>query len=204
MDYRNADGSISEMCGNGVRVFARYLEFAGLVDGAEPLTVGTRDGAKRVTYCDDGDVSVDMGTPILGAATTVRSNGHTFDALVVDVGNPHAVAIVDSLRMVGDLSEPPAFSSVDFPDGTNVEFVEQRGDHQLSMRVFERGVGETASCGTGACAVGAAVAAQQAVRGPVTYAVDVAGGRLAVTLDSDGTVHLKGPAVLLAEGSWIG
>ncbi len=202
MDYRNADGSTSEMCGNGIRVFARYLEEAGLVDPSEPLEVETRDGVKYVSFCADGEISVEMGTPKLGRSTTVVVGGRSFDAIAVDIGNPHAVAIVGSLTEIGDLLVPPEFPAGEFPSGANVELVELAGDHTVMMRVFERGVGETASCGTGACAAAAAVVGQRGERPPVEYQVEVPGGRLAVTMDVAGVVHLKGPAVLVAEGTW--
>ncbi len=205
MDYRNADGSVSEMCGNGVRVFARYLVQAGLVDPTKdggPLRVGTRDGVKVVTFCDDDEISVDMGKPSVGGQVTVSARGRTYDALSVDTGNLHAVAFVDDLDEVGDLRESPYFCGVEFPDGVNVEFVERRSESALAMRVFERGVGETLSCGTGACAVVAAAAAATGYGHPSTYTVDVRGGALTVTIGEDGHLHLKGPAVLVAEGTW--
>jgi diaminopimelate epimerase len=220
MDYRNADGSVSEMCGNGVRVFARYLVESGLVDPKAldgPLEVDTRDGVKRVTFCDDGEISVDMGRPRLGGQVQVEVAGRVYDAWAVDVGNPHAVAFVDSLDEIGPLQSAPVYAAADFPNGVNVEFAVRRGPDGLAMRVYERGVGETLSCGTGACAVavaGAVTAAGVAGAGaggvaagpelPTTYTVEVLGGMLTVTWGADGHVHLKGPAVLVAEGTWTG
>ncbi len=204
MDYRNADGSAAEMCGNGVRVFARYLAAAGLVNPAEPLEVDTRGGVRAVTFCDDGEISVDMGVPVVGAVTTVSSAGRTFEAMSVDVGNPHVVAVVDSLDEAGDLCDSPFYCGVDFPAGVNIEFVARRGAGHVAMRVFERGVGETSSCGTGACAVAAVMAVDDAQVGPATYWIDVPGGALTVSLGADRHAHLKGPAVLVAEGSWTG
>ncbi len=214
MDYRNADGSVSEMCGNGVRVFARYLVEAGLVDLAAldgALEVDTRDGVKHVTFCDDGEISVDMGVPTLGAEVRVAVGGRTYDAHAVDLGNPHAVTFVSSLDAVGSLAEQPGYAAAAFPQGVNVEFVERRGPGRVATRVHERGVGETAACGTGACAVAVAAAAwaegDPGAGGPdlpTTYEVSMPGGVLTVTWAADGHVHLKGPAVLVAEGSWHG
>jgi diaminopimelate epimerase len=203
MDYRNADGSTAEMCGNGIRVFARYLADEGLVDPTRPVAVDTRDGMKTVTYCRDGEVSVDLGTPTVGGDVTVTVDGRALAAHRVDVGNPHAVAFVDDLAEVGPLREQPGYDRTDFPDGVNVELAVLTGDGAVAMRVFERGVGETQSCGTGACAVAAATAARTDAPLPVEYAVDVPGGRLTVRLDDARRVHLKGPAVLVAEGSWL-
>ena len=210
MDYRNADGSVSQMCGNGLRVFARYLCEAGLVQAgaaSEPLAIGTADGVKQVRFCDDGEISVDMGPASVGGSTVLSVNGRAYDAVSVDVGNPHAVAFVDDLTELGDLGVSPYFCGVEFPEGVNVEFVERRGQATLAMRVYERGVGETQSCGTGACAVVAAAADRGLLggaAGPSTYTVRVRGGDLTVTIAGDGNLHLKGPAVLVAEGSWHG
>jgi diaminopimelate epimerase len=213
MDYRNADGSVSEMCGNGIRVFARYLTDSGLVDVARlsgPVAIDTRDGIKLASYCADGEISVDMGTPKVAGEVTVSVEGHVHAARKVDMGNPHAVVEVAALREAGELRTSPIYSADEFPDGVNVEFVESRGHRHVAMRVFERGVGETYSCGTGACAVVAA--AVMAVTGsgggaagpdlPAAYIVDVLGGRLTVTWGSDDHIHLKGPAELVATGTW--
>jgi diaminopimelate epimerase len=202
MDYRNADGSVSEMCGNGVRVFARYLAREGLVDGRGTVAIDTRDGVKQVTFCDDGEVSVDMGSAVLGDSVKVVVDGRALDALAVDVGNPHAVAFVESLDEPGDLRTAPDFSPDDFPTGVNIEFAVLRGPSAIAMRVYERGVGETQSCGTGACAAVFAAAVRQAVLPPTTYRVEVPGGVLSVTYDSAQRLHLKGPAVLVADGVW--
>ncbi len=209
MDYRNADGSVSEMCGNGVRVFARYLESSGLVDPAGldgPLAIDTRDGIKQVTYCDDGDISVDMGAPTIGGRVDVAANGRHYDAVRVDTGNPHAVVFVETLAEVGELVRPPISCAEEYPDGVNVEFVAPVRGQAISMRVHERGTGETWSCGTGACAAVAAAASRHTggtpPQLPATYSVTVPGGTLTVTWGVDGHLHLKGPAVLVATGTW--
>ncbi|TDC73141.1 diaminopimelate epimerase [Streptomyces hainanensis] len=214
MDYRNADGSIAEMCGNGVRVFAHYLRQAGLVkDGGagEGLPVATRAGVRRVGFAANGDVVVDMGAarlpagPRASATVTVGERG--WPALHVDMGNPHAVAFVDQLTDAGRLFDPPAVTpATAFPAGVNVEFAVDRGPRHVALRVHERGSGETRSCGTGACAVAVAAARRDGLDPArdgetATYTVDVPGGRLVVTEAPDGTVTLTGPAVLVAEGT---
>jgi diaminopimelate epimerase len=203
MDYRNADGSISEMCGNGVRVFALFLQSRGLIDTSQLVLIDTRAGLKQVWFSDDGEISVDMGPAAVGRQVKVAVEGRAYAARAVDVGNPHAVAMVDSLEDIGELRQPPDFDETDFPTGVNVEFVFVRGPRDVAMRVFERGVGETQSCGTGACAVVAATMAQVGHVGPASYRVEVPGGILTVTCDADHHLHLKGPAELVAEGTWI-
>ncbi|MER5628882.1 diaminopimelate epimerase [Streptomyces nitrosporeus] len=206
MDYRNADGSVAEMCGNGVRVFARYLQRAGLA-GDGGLAVATRGGVKRVRLSGDGDVTVSMGrAALLDDGVRVTVDGRAWDARNVSMGNPHAVAFVDDLAHAGDLRSVPRFSPESvYPDGVNIEFVVDRGPRHVAMRVHERGSGETRSCGTGACAVAVAAArrdgADPALTGePVTYTVDLPGGTLVITEHPDGAVEMTGPAVIVAEG----
>ena len=188
MDYRNADGSVAEMCGNGVRVYARYLVAAGLVQPGH-LALATRGGVKEVDVPLDGDVSVDMGPAVVGEPVDVDGTSATF----VDMGNPHAVVPVVSVEGLGELKT----SRLDL----NVEYVEDLSPTAIRMRVHERGVGETRSCGTGACAAVVATALRTGTPRGTTYDVEVPGGRLAVTWREDGHVVLSGPAVLLAEGT---
>lgn len=198
MDYRNSDGSLSEMCGNGVRVFALYLEQH---EGATfPMEVETRDGVKALTR--DGDlITVDMGTPQVHGCTEVHTADRPFLAHHVSMGNPHAVTFVENLDEAGTLLDEPTFNHETFPDGVNIEFVARRGTHHVAMRVHERGSGETRSCGTGACAVMVAAALDDHAPRGTTYRVDVPGGELAVTWTIDDRVLLTGPAVLVASGT---
>ena len=201
MDYRNADGSTSEMCGNGVRVFGRYLVEHEGVDPSRPLPVGTRGGTKVLTF--EGDlVSVDMGEPAVLGETKVAVGDRSWPATHVSMGNPHAVAFVDDLADAGPLLDPPGHDAGEYPDGVNVEFVVRRGEAHVAMRVHERGSGETRSCGTGACAVMVAAALADGAGPGTTYRVDVPGGRLDVTWTGEGRMVLTGPAVLVAEGEW--
>jgi diaminopimelate epimerase len=203
MDYRNADGSRAEMCGNGARVFGRYLVDAGLVaPGTVP--VATRGGVRVLEVPAYGDVSVDMGPAELPpslAQVQVAVGDRRWPAVGVLMPNPHAVAFVDDLASAGSLLEAPAVTPAGaYPDGVNVEFVVDRGERHVAMRVHERGVGETRSCGTGACAVMVAAARRAGDAAPTTWTVDVPGGQVQVTLRADGAVVLTGPAVLVAEG----
>ncbi|MGN6250979.1 MAG: diaminopimelate epimerase [Marmoricola sp.] len=202
MDYRNADGSISEMCGNGIRVLALYLATHADVDPRDPLPIATRDGVKVVTF--EGDrITVDMGSPVSGAPSTVAVGGRTWSAVAVDMGNPHAVAFVDDLDEAGALTEEPAYDRAVYPDGVNVEFVRRIGtpeDHHVAMRVHERGSGETQSCGTGACAVMVATALADGAERGTSYRVDLPGGTLHVVWTPEDRVLMTGPAELVAEG----
>jgi len=205
MDYRNSDGSVSEMCGNGVRVFARHLLEAGLVPADRPVPIATRAGLKVVTPVGD-DLSAEMGHAKLLGTSEVAVGERTWTAKHVDMGNPHAVAFVDSLDDAGPLLDPPRHDQAVYPEGVNVEFVVRRGDRHVAMRVHERGSGETRSCGTGACAVMVTAAEADgllpgSLGQDVTYRVDVPGGTLHITWTTADTVLLAGPAVLVADGA---
>ena len=204
MDYRNADGSTAEMCGNGIRLFARYLVDAGLTPAGD-VDINTRDGVKQVRLGDRGDVTVDMGVARFSGpeSITVAVDGRVWPATAIDVGNPHAVVFVDLLTDAGDLCLPPVVDPA-FSDGVNVEFVARQGDRHLAMRVHERGVGETRSCGTGACAAMVAAARVDGAPPASSYTVDVPGGRLTVATRADGHVELTGPAVIVASGDLAG
>jgi len=204
MDYRNSDGSLSEMCGNGVRVFARHLVESGLADADAAVPVATRAGLKLVTTNDDGTFTADLGQPKLLGLSEVEAAGRRWTARHVDMGNPHAVAFVDDLAEAGPLLDAPTHDETVYPDGVNVEFLVRRGDRHIAMRVHERGSGETRSCGTGACAAMVAAADADGARpaeDDVTYRVDVPGGTLHVTWTTDDRVLLRGPAVIVATGT---
>lgn len=206
MDYRNADGSIAEMCGNGVRVFAHYLISAGLMPH-HGTVVGSRAGARPVVVHrhrgPQADISVSMG-PVrrLGESTAVI-DGRVYDGLGFDVGNPHLACVVDGLdapALAGlDLSRRPDVDDGFFPAGVNIEVITAPHDGEVEMRVFERGVGETRSCGTGVVATAAAALAFEGRR-EGTVVVRVPGGRLEARIDEDGSI-LRGPSVLLASGT---
>lgn len=210
LDYRNADGSVAEMCGNGVRVFVRYLTEVGLVRDTE-FRIGSRSGPRMVWLTPDSLVGVAMGPVRRRGTSTVTLGAAVFAGLVVDVGNPHLACVTSIPVQELDLRGPPGYDSEVFPRGVNVEFVNVCGDDvcgddpavprlRLRMRVHERGVGETLSCGTGTvAAVAGALAAQG--RSVGTAEVTVPGGQLVVTVDAEDST-LSGPAVLVAHGQF--
>lgn len=196
MDYRNADGSIAEMCGNGIRVFARYLVEKGLLGST--ADIGTRAGLKHVEILGDGRVRVDMGEVRPLGETAVVHAGHRFGALGVDVGNPHAVCGTDHLDAL-DLTQQPEVDATVFPDDANVEFVMGLRPRHIAMRVFERGVGETRSCGTGTVAAATAARIWAGEDQDASWRVDVPGGTVEITFEDD-RVFMTGPAVIVAHG----
>ena len=200
MDYRNSDGSLAEMCGNGIRVMARYLVDRGHQNSGI-FSILTRDGAKYLSVPDSGDISVNMGqVQIIDGEITAANNGKVWSGYNVNVGNPHAVVFVDSIDDVGDLQHPPVVRPKEvYPEGVNVEFVQFLSDGELKMRVHERGSGETRSCGTGTCAVALAATMKKGLRLPARWVINPPGGRLVVEIDPHSNATLTGPAVLLAD-----
>lgn len=225
MDYRNADGSRAEMCGNGIRVFARYLAEVGWASLDGPLAIGTRAGVKTVTRSDLG-FEVDLGTWRVeqdDVLVRARGIGAPRPGLGIDVGNPHiVVALPDTRELDGlDLTALPQLHP-EPPHGANVEFVVpsdplvQDGIGSIRMRVFERGVGETLSCGTGVAAAALAVRHWAGPAAPDHWSVEVPGGTLGVRMISihslrehsirrpqmgdERHVLLSGPATLVYSG----
>ncbi len=201
MDHRNADGSHAEMCGNGIRLFLHVLISEGLLDRdscESGVLVGTRAGPRRVGAAPGG-YWVDMGPAREFGTGEARLGGHTFAGRAVSMGNPHLAALTDVPVGSLDLVEQPAFDPGLFPDGVNVELVNvlEPAAH-ICLRVHERGVGETRSCGTGACAAAYAALAEEG-RAEGTVVVDVPGGRLSVSVTPQTTV-LTGPAILVSAG----
>lgn len=219
MDYRNNDGSTAEMCGNGIRVFVAFLIAEKLVDitHGDRIAIGTRAGVKDVQVGSNGTFRVDLGRWKLGDGTlapdsaTVSVNGmpNTETVTGISVGNPHAVVFVDDVTLNElDLSTAPALNPL-FPAGVNVEFVApldplvDDGIGRIRMRVHERGVGETLSCGTGAAAAALATRHREGAGAPHNWRVDVPGGTVGVQMfpTEDGEhVSLSGPAEILFSG----
>jgi diaminopimelate epimerase len=208
MDYRNADGSIAQMCGNGVRVFAHYLRASGL-ESRDEFVVGSLAGPRPVVVehfsPTRAEVTVDMGKANrLGTGSAVVG-GRTFAGLGVDVGNPHLACVTDlSVAELGalDVAAPVSFDTTQFPDGVNVEIVTSPSDGAVNMRVHERGVGETRSCGTGTVAA-ALAALVHTGENTGTLAVRIPGGEVTVTI-TEATSYLRGPSVLVAHGELAG
>jgi diaminopimelate epimerase len=214
MDYRNADGSIAEMCGNGVRVFARFLTEKGLVDLPEGqvLHIGTRAGVRDIQKNKAG-FAVDMGRwkpdPV---EVLVKAKGVDVarPSQGINVGNPHLVVALSSEAELNslDLSVAPVMEPA--PEaGANIEFVVPadpmvtNGVGKISMRVFERGVGETLSCGTGIVAAALATRLWAGADAPNQWTVEVPGGTLGVRMfatEEGEHVGLSGPAELSFDG----
>jgi diaminopimelate epimerase len=205
MDYRNADGSLAEMCGNGARVVGKYLGDRGHVAGSFDLQ--TRAGVKHLElHADDHGcidrVTVDMGAPRVGEAERkLEVDGEPVVATVLSMGNPHAVLFVDDVddapvtSLGPRLEAHPAF----LPAKTNVEFAQVVDRTVVRQRTWERGVGETLACGTGACAVAVAAQVRGLAGAPVT--IELRGGRLQLDWTPGGTVRMTGPAREVAHGT---
>jgi diaminopimelate epimerase len=208
MDYRNADGSTAQMCGNGVRVFAHYLRASGL-EARDEFVVGSLAGPRLVTLhrvdATNADVTVDMGKASrLGSGEAVIG-GRRFAGMAIDVGNPHLACLDPELTAEAlaalDVAAPVDFDHAQFPDGVNIEVLTAPVGGVIRMRVHERGVGETRSCGTGTVAAAVAALAADGATGAETgsLTVRVLGGDVVVTV-TDATSYLRGPSVLVARG----
>ena len=205
MDYRNADGSVAQMCGNGVRLFAHYLWAAGLERNRQ-FVIGSLAGPRPVElHTADGlyaDVTVEMGKANLIGSGSAVVGGRRFSGLSIDVGNPHLACVDASLTDADlaalDVAAPVTFDTSQFPDGVNVEVLTAPVDGAVSMRVHERGVGETRSCGTGTVAATCA-ALQHQGRTTGALRVRIPGGEVAVSI-TEAASYLRGPSVLIANG----
>ena len=198
MDYYNADGSTAEMCGNGIRCLAVLARSQGLIGDGEH-TILTLAGPTPIRFEGDGRVTVDMGRPRdLQEAVSVDLGDASIEGTTVSMGNPHLVVFDRPLDEVPTLG-PRLEVHPDFPSKTNVEFAEVLGLRELRMRVWERGIGETQACGSGACAV--AVVAAALGRTEPTVTIHLPGGDLEIARDDDGRVWMTGPAEEAFEGT---
>ena len=217
----NCDGGEVEHCGNGARCFVKFVRDTGLTD-ARSVRVQVQKGIITLTMQDNGEVVVDMGPPVLTPADvpfdtsslTPRAegddtlwpldvNGRTQWISVVSMGNPHAVQIVDDVDTAPVLSDGPAIESHPrFVQRVNAGFMQIVGRHEIRLRVYERGAGETLACGTGACAAVVAGIRRGVVDSPV--AVRTHGGTLTISWDGrrepGAPVMMAGPAVTVFEG----
>ncbi len=215
MEMYNADGSRSEMCGNGIRCVAKYVFDHHMTDRRE-FTIESMGAIKKIRIMNDGDVAenirVDMGKPILSAKeipviaakdpvvdVPVSAGGREFRMTCVSMGNPHAVIFEDP-----DVIDLPKYGSLMechdlFPNRTNVEFVRIIDRNNVRMRVWERGTGETFACGTGCCATAVACILNGYTDRDVT--VHVLGGDLHILWDEDDHVYMTGPAVNVFDGT---
>jgi diaminopimelate epimerase len=215
MRIYNADGSVAEMCGNGIRGFAKFVLDRGLADG-EPLRVETDAGVKLVEPEREAGrvvrVAVDMGVPVWdGRAIPVDADGEvverplevdgrTHRVTCVSMGNPHCVVFLDDIATLPLATLGPRFEHHPFfPRRVNTEFVRVVSPEHLEMRVWERGAGETLACGTGACA--AAVAAARTGRAGRRVQVSLPGGPLDIAWQADDHVRMTGDAVAVFDGS---
>jgi len=215
----NADGSQSQMCGNGIRCVGKFAYDYGLVN-KECITVETLAGIKTLQLQTENGkvktVTVDMGKPELEAkkipvlsekeqviGESVRVLGTEYTITCVSMGNPHAVTFVESVSAIEIEKVGPVFEHHPmFPERVNTEFIELAGKDELKMRVWERGSGETLACGTGACA--SAYAAMLNGYTGQEVLVHLLGGDLQIRLDEEtGHIFMTGPAVTVYEGEWL-
>ena len=216
MEMWNADGTRSEMCGNGIRCVARYVYDFGLTDQKEFSIVSAGKVKYMTLYEQDGQISavrVNMGQPILEADqipvradhspvinVPIEVQGKEYRMTCVSMGNPHAVVFVDStedfpLEQVGPYFE----NHPCFPNRTNTEFVQVIDRSRVRMRVWERGTGETLACGTGCCATAVACVLNGLTDNAIT--VEVLGGELRIEWDRDNDlVWMTGPATVVFSG----
>ncbi len=219
-DYRmqiyNADGSEVEMCGNGIRCFAKYLwdRKEKIIRRKKSITVETLAGIMVPEMCKNGMVKVDMGVPVLDGRSIptcfdgevidkkVKVSGRFFNITAISMGNPHAVLFVKNLDKTKFHSDGPLLEGATdlFPNKINVEFVEVTGKNRLKARVWERGSGPTLACGTGACAIGVA----SVLNGMTGHKmkVDLPGGTLQIEWKKNGSVFMTGPATEVFTGQF--
>ena len=199
----NADGSEAEMCGNGIRCVGKYVFDNGLTDSSE-LLIETLSGIRKLRLSvDDGkvrEVSVDMGTPIVGAPIILSASGDDYRLIPVSVGNPHAVSFCENAEAVPITKTGPVIERSElFPGGVNAEFVTLLGKNRLRRRVWERGSGVTLACGTGAVASAAAAVSLGMCDPDADITVELDGGTLRVRITENGAI-MTGPAEFVYEG----
>ena len=200
----NADGSEAKMCGNGIRCVGKYVYDKGYTDKTH-LTIETLSGIRtldlQIRSGKVKSVTVDMGRTEVAGEIGLTVNGEVLRGIPVSVGNPHFVIFVGDMDKVDLYGLGPLLEKHDsFPGGVNVEFVQVIDKDHLRMRVWERGSGVTMACGTGACASTAAAVSKGYCRPDDPVSVELDGGTLEITIKSDGTAMMNGPAALIYEG----
>lgn len=198
MTVWNPDGSQAENCGNGIRMVARHLDAQGRLGTGEVLTGG---GPVSVAVLDHDLVKVEMGRAVFPAGESreeISAGGESFSFAEVSMGNPHAIIPHPDPEAVVESAGPTIETADRFPERTNVEFIRRDGPGEITMRVWERGVGQTLACGTGACAAAAAAVRLDEATSPVT--VHLLGGDLEIAVDDDLNVTMTGPAALIYTG----
>jgi diaminopimelate epimerase len=195
----NADGGEVEQCGNGARCFVKFVHAKGLTAKRE-IRVETLGGAIAPRLEADGEVSVDMGPPTKPSLEKIELNGEIVELAVLSMGNPHAVQLVKDLAAAPVTSQGPLIERHQrFPNRVNAGYMQVLDRHRIALRVWERGAGETLSCGTGACAAVVAGIARGLLGSPVR--VDTRGGALTISwAGGDNAVWMKGPAQTVYEG----
>ncbi|HET7197560.1 MAG TPA: diaminopimelate epimerase [Burkholderiales bacterium] len=196
----NADGGEVEQCGNGARCFVRFAHARGLTRKRE-LAVETLGGLIRPRLEDDGEVTVDMGKPAFSGEETLDVEGAKATVALVSMGNPHAVQVVRDVDAAPVATQGPRIERhARFPQGVNAGYLQVLGRHDAKLRVWERGAGETLSCGTGACAAAAVGIFKNILQSPVR--VQTRGGTLTIAwAGGDNAVTMKGPAAMVFEGT---
>lgn len=202
----NADGSVPEMCGNGLRCVALHLASAGAVPSqVHEFTVETDAGDKPCVVRPDGaggaEIAIDMGVVSVGGEASITVDGRTFSFALADAGNPHAIATGAFTRADAERYGHALATHATFPRGSNIELVNQTGPDRAEVIVWERGCGITLACGTGACATAAVLAARGSVPYDHDVTIELLGGPLAIRVAKDGRVRMRGPARRVFDGA---
>ena len=204
VDFRyrifNADGGEVEQCGNGARCFVKFVHDRGLTTRTQ-IRVETRGGMIEPRLESDGEVSVDMGRPSRPVVERLNVNGRHIEMSILSIGNPHAVQVVPDVASAPVTAQGPAIETHPrFPNRVNAGYMQVLDRNSIALRVWERGAGETLSCGTGACAAAVAGISRNLLDSPVK--VETRGGTLTVAwAGGDNAVFMKGPAVAVFEGT---
>jgi len=196
----NADGGEVEQCGNGARCFVKFVHGRGMTAKRE-ITVETLGGVIRPKLEADGEVSVDMGRPTYAGLERLDVDGERVEVAIVSMGNPHAVQVVKDVGGAPVATQGPRLEHhARFPQGVNAGYLQVLDRHRIALRVWERGSGETLSCGTGACAAAVTAINLNQAQSPVQ--VQTRGGALTITwAGGDNAVIMKGPAETVFDGT---